>query len=42
MRVALMRMAREMEMAYLSDNENTAIAEPRTFFTARRAATSTR
>ena len=27
-RVALMRMAREIEMAYLSDNENTAITEP--------------
>jgi general secretion pathway protein J len=30
-RVALMRMAREIEMAYLSDNENTAIANRRTF-----------
>ena len=27
-RVALMRMAREIEMAYLSDNENTAITQP--------------
>jgi general secretion pathway protein J len=33
-RVALMRMARELEMAYLSDNENTAIANRRTFFSA--------
>lgn len=31
-RVALMRMARELEMAYLSGSENTAIAERRTFF----------
>jgi len=30
-RVALMRMAREIEMAYLSDNENTAITNRRTF-----------
>ena len=29
-RVALMRMAREIEMAYLSDNENTAITNRRT------------
>ena len=28
MRVALMRMAREIEMAYLSDNENTGDHEP--------------
>jgi general secretion pathway protein J len=33
-RVALMRMARELEMAYLSDNENTAITNRRTFFAA--------
>ena len=33
-RVALMRMTRELEMAYLSDNENTAITNRRTFFTA--------
>jgi general secretion pathway protein J len=33
-RVALTRMARELEMAYLSDNENTAITNRRTFFTA--------
>ena len=33
-RVALMRMARELEMAYLSDNENTAISRRRTFFAA--------
>ena len=33
-RVALMRMAREIEMAYLSDNENTAIAHRRTLFVA--------
>jgi len=33
-RVALMRMSRELEMAYLSDNENTAITNRRTFFTA--------
>ena len=31
-RVALMRMAREIEMAYVSDNENTAIANRRTLF----------
>lgn len=31
-RVALMRMTRELEMAYLSGSENTAIAERRTFF----------
>ena len=31
-RVALMRMSREIEMAYLSDNENTAIANRRTLF----------
>ncbi len=31
-RVALMRMVREIEMAYLSDSENTALAERRTFF----------
>ena len=31
-RVALMRMAREIEMAYLSDIENTALSERRTFF----------
>ena len=31
-RVALMRMAREIEMAYMSDNENTAIANRRTLF----------
>jgi general secretion pathway protein J len=31
-RVALMRMAREIEMAYISDNENTAIANRRTLF----------
>lgn len=31
-RVALTRMARELEMAYLSDNENTAITNRRTFF----------
>ncbi|HVV48836.1 MAG TPA: prepilin-type N-terminal cleavage/methylation domain-containing protein, partial [Polyangia bacterium] len=31
-RTALNRMARELEMAYLSDSENTAIAERRTFF----------
>jgi general secretion pathway protein J len=31
-RVALMRMSRELEMAYLSGSENTAIAERRTFF----------
>jgi general secretion pathway protein J len=30
-RVALMRMSREIEMAYLSDNENTAITNRRTF-----------
>jgi general secretion pathway protein J len=30
-RVALMRMAREIEMAYLSDNENTALSNRRTF-----------
>src|SRR4029079_14444230 len=33
-RVALTRMARELEMAYLSDNENTAITNLRTFFVA--------
>jgi general secretion pathway protein J len=33
-RVALTRMARELEMAYLSDNENTAITNRRTFFVA--------
>ena len=33
-RVALMRMARELEIAYLSDNENTAISRRRTFFAA--------
>jgi general secretion pathway protein J len=33
-RVALTRMARELEMAYLSDNENTAITNRRTFFAA--------
>jgi general secretion pathway protein J len=32
-RVALTRMARELEMAYLSSNENTAITERRTFLT---------
>ena len=31
-RVALMRMAREIEMTYVSDNENTAIANRRTLF----------
>jgi general secretion pathway protein J len=31
-RVSLMRMAREIEMAYVSDNENTAIANRRTMF----------
>jgi general secretion pathway protein J len=31
-RVALMRMAREIEMAYISDNENTAIVNRRTLF----------
>jgi general secretion pathway protein J len=31
-RVSLMRMAREIEMAYISDNENTAIANRRTLF----------
>jgi general secretion pathway protein J len=31
-RVSLMRMAREIEMAYVSDNENTAIANRRTLF----------
>ena len=31
-RVALMRMSREIEMAYWSDNENTAIANRRTLF----------
>jgi general secretion pathway protein J len=31
-RVVLMRMAREIEMAYVSDNENTAIANRRTLF----------
>ena len=31
-RVALMRMTREIEMAYWSDNENTAIANRRTLF----------
>ena len=31
-RVALMRMAREIEMAYMSDNENTAISYRRTLF----------
>ena len=31
-RVALMRMTRELEMAYLSGSENTAISERRTFF----------
>jgi general secretion pathway protein J len=33
-RVALMRMAREIEMAYISDNENTAISHRRTLFVA--------
>jgi general secretion pathway protein J len=33
-RVALMRMAREIEMAYLSGSENTVIADRRTFLTA--------
>jgi general secretion pathway protein J len=33
-RVALMRMAREIEMAYLSDNENTAISHRRAMFVA--------
>ena len=33
MRVALLRMAREIEMAYVSDNENTALANRRTFLT---------
>jgi general secretion pathway protein J len=33
-RVALTRMAREIEMAYISDNENTAIANRRTLFIA--------
>jgi general secretion pathway protein J len=32
-RVALLRMAREIEMAYLSDNENTVLTYRRTFFT---------
>jgi general secretion pathway protein J len=32
-RVALMRMSRELEMAYLSDQENTALAYKRTFLT---------
>jgi general secretion pathway protein J len=32
-RVALMRMAREIEMAYVSDSENTALTERRTFLT---------
>ena len=32
-RVALMRMSREIEMAFLSDSENPAIAEKRTMFT---------
>jgi general secretion pathway protein J len=32
-RVALMRMAREIEMAYVSDNENTTLANRRTFLT---------
>jgi len=31
-RVALMRMAREIEMAYISENENTAITNRRTLF----------
>ena len=31
-RVALLRMAREIEMAYLSESENTSLAEPRTRF----------
>ena len=31
-RAALMRMSREIEMAYLSDNENTAITNRRAFF----------
>jgi general secretion pathway protein J len=31
-RVALMRMTREIEMAYMSDNENTAISNRRTLF----------
>ena len=31
-RVALMRMAREIEMAYISENENTAIVNRRTLF----------
>ena len=30
-RVALMRMSRELEMAYLSESENTALPNPRTF-----------
>lgn len=33
-RVALMRMTREIEMAYISENENTAIANRRTLFVA--------
>jgi general secretion pathway protein J len=33
-RVALMRMSREIEMAYLSDNENTSLSYRRTFLTA--------
>ncbi|HEY0710575.1 MAG TPA: prepilin-type N-terminal cleavage/methylation domain-containing protein [Polyangia bacterium] len=33
-RVALMRMSREIEMAFLSGSENLALAERRTFFTA--------
>jgi general secretion pathway protein J len=32
-RVSLLRMAREIEMAYLSDNENTALTYRRTFLT---------
>ena len=41
-RVALMRMAREIEMAYLSDNENTAITQPpHPVRRRRRASTST-
>src|SRR4029077_18433862 len=31
-RVALMRIVREIEMSYLSDSENTALSERRTFF----------
>jgi general secretion pathway protein J len=32
-RVALMRMSRELEMAYISGSENTALPNPRTFLT---------